>query len=180
MTLLCVYQVSQHSWLIYLLCFRSLLRQSGPLRVSFTSLPSDCGGKLLVLPYEPPSSACWAPSLPLLPFSSWPHAALNTGISVLRYRKKWATVHTLQREKHLFSMAQVFFFKWMNMIRTLSLLICLSQVQELFQAAHGEVFNIRPPSSMERRNFFEDLIINQASKAPASKKKAGKKKKKWW
>lgn len=47
-----------------------------------------------------------------------------------------------------------------------------AEVQELFQAAHGEVFNIRPPSSMERRNFFEDLIINQASKAPASKKKA--------
>lgn len=109
MTLFCVYQVSQHSWLIYLLCFRSLLRQSGPLRVSFTSLPSDSGGKLLVLPYEPPSSACWAPSLPSLPFSSWPHAALNTGISVLRYRKEWATVHTLQREKRLFSMGQVFF-----------------------------------------------------------------------
>lgn len=109
MTLLCVYQVSQHWWLIYLLCFRSLLRQSGPLRVSFTSLPSVSGGKLLVLPCEPPSSACWAPSLPSLPFSSWPHAALNTGISVLRYGKKWSTVHTLQREKNLFSMVQVFF-----------------------------------------------------------------------
>lgn len=52
--------------------------------------------------------------------------------------------------------------------------IYLSQVQELFQAVHGEVFCLQPPSSLERRNFFEDLIINQASKAPASKKKAGK------
>ena len=40
---------------------------------------------------------------------------------------------------------------------------------------YGEVFPVPVPSSRERRNFFEDLILNQAAKAPASKKKAGKK-----
>lgn len=71
-------------------------------------------------------------------------------------------------------------FQWFCFFspKLISLLICLSQVQELFQAVYGEVFHIQPPSSLERRKFFEDLIINQASKAPASKKKAGKKKKK--
>lgn len=48
-----------------------------------------------------------------------------------------------------------------------------SQVQELFREQYGEVFHVKVPTSRERRNFFEDLILNQASKAPASKKKAG-------
>ncbi|KAI3361362.1 hypothetical protein L3Q82_013546 [Scortum barcoo] len=46
------------------------------------------------------------------------------------------------------------------------------EVQELFRVEYGEVFHIKVPTSRERRNFFEDLILNQASKAPASKKKA--------
>jgi len=40
---------------------------------------------------------------------------------------------------------------------------------------YGEVFHIQTPTRRERRNFFEDLLLNQAAKAPASKKKAGKK-----
>lgn len=40
---------------------------------------------------------------------------------------------------------------------------------------YGEVFHVKVPTSRERRNFFEDLILNQAAKAPASKKKAGEK-----
>lgn len=51
-----------------------------------------------------------------------------------------------------------------------------SQVQELFRIEYGEVFCVRVPNSRERRKFFEDVILNQAAKAPTSKKKAGKKK----
>uniref|UniRef100_A0A671WDC1 ATPase family AAA domain-containing protein 2 n=1 Tax=Sparus aurata TaxID=8175 RepID=A0A671WDC1_SPAAU len=43
---------------------------------------------------------------------------------------------------------------------------------ELFREQYGEVFHVKVPTSRERRNFFEDLILNQASKAPASKRKA--------
>uniref|UniRef100_A0A673A2D9 ATPase family AAA domain-containing protein 2 n=1 Tax=Sphaeramia orbicularis TaxID=375764 RepID=A0A673A2D9_9TELE len=43
---------------------------------------------------------------------------------------------------------------------------------ELFRVEYGEVFHVPIPTSRERRNFFEDLILNQTTKAPASKKKA--------
>ncbi|XP_008322158.1 ATPase family AAA domain-containing protein 2 isoform X3 [Cynoglossus semilaevis] len=46
------------------------------------------------------------------------------------------------------------------------------EIQELFRAEYGEVFHVPVPTSKERRDFFEDLILNQAAKAPASKKKA--------
>ncbi|KAF7654038.1 hypothetical protein LDENG_00075450 [Lucifuga dentata] len=46
------------------------------------------------------------------------------------------------------------------------------EVQELFRVEYGEVFHVQVPTSTERRHFFEDLILNQAAKAPASKKKA--------
>uniref|UniRef100_A0A3Q2Y4F3 ATPase family AAA domain-containing protein 2 n=1 Tax=Hippocampus comes TaxID=109280 RepID=A0A3Q2Y4F3_HIPCM len=46
------------------------------------------------------------------------------------------------------------------------------EVQELFKMGYGEVYHVQAPSSRERRNFFEDLILNQAAKAPASKKKS--------
>uniref|UniRef100_A0A3P8TJN4 ATPase family AAA domain-containing protein 2 n=1 Tax=Amphiprion percula TaxID=161767 RepID=A0A3P8TJN4_AMPPE len=46
------------------------------------------------------------------------------------------------------------------------------EVQELFRVEYGEVFHIQVPTSRERRAFFEDLILNQAAKAPPSKKKA--------
>lgn len=58
---------------------------------------------------------------------------------------------------------------------TTHLLPFFSQVQELFRVEYGEVFHVQVPTIRERRNFFEDLILNQASKAPASKKKAGEK-----
>ncbi|XP_055019278.1 ATPase family AAA domain-containing protein 2 isoform X2 [Boleophthalmus pectinirostris] len=47
-----------------------------------------------------------------------------------------------------------------------------TEVQELFRVEYGEVFHVQVPTSKERRHFFEDLILNQAAKAPASKKKA--------
>lgn len=48
------------------------------------------------------------------------------------------------------------------------------QVQELFRVEYGEVFQVRVPTRQERWNFFEDLILHQAAKAPSTKKKAGK------
>ncbi|KAK7887132.1 hypothetical protein WMY93_026753 [Mugilogobius chulae] len=47
-----------------------------------------------------------------------------------------------------------------------------SEVQEIFRMEYGEVFHVTVPTSRERRHFFEDLILNQAAKAPASRKKA--------
>ncbi|KAE8599601.1 hypothetical protein XENTR_v10017249 [Xenopus tropicalis] len=46
------------------------------------------------------------------------------------------------------------------------------ELQELFVEEYGEVFHVLLPNKEERRVFFEDLIINQAAKAPVSKKKA--------
>uniref|UniRef100_A0A8C5C750 ATPase family AAA domain containing 2 n=1 Tax=Gadus morhua TaxID=8049 RepID=A0A8C5C750_GADMO len=46
------------------------------------------------------------------------------------------------------------------------------ELKELFCLDYGEVFNVPVPSSRERKDFFEDLILNQAAKAPASKKRA--------
>ncbi|XP_041758478.2 ATPase family AAA domain-containing protein 2-like isoform X2 [Coregonus clupeaformis] len=46
------------------------------------------------------------------------------------------------------------------------------EVQDLFCAEYGEVLQVQVPTPQERRNFFDDLILNQAAKAPASKKKA--------
>uniref|UniRef100_H3DP25 ATPase family AAA domain-containing protein 2 n=1 Tax=Tetraodon nigroviridis TaxID=99883 RepID=H3DP25_TETNG len=46
------------------------------------------------------------------------------------------------------------------------------ELQDLFSLEDEEVFGIQPPTCRERHNFFEDLILNQSSRAPASKKKA--------
>ncbi|XP_016338700.1 ATPase family AAA domain-containing protein 2-like isoform X3 [Sinocyclocheilus anshuiensis] len=46
------------------------------------------------------------------------------------------------------------------------------EVQDLFHVEYGEVFNVLLPSREERLRFFEDLILNQAAKAPASKREA--------
>ncbi|KAM8797975.1 ATPase family AAA domain-containing protein 2-like [Eudromia elegans] len=46
------------------------------------------------------------------------------------------------------------------------------EVQELFIEDYGEVFHTRLPTKEERRNFFEDLILNQAAKPPVSRKEA--------
>lgn len=46
-------------------------------------------------------------------------------------------------------------------------------MQDLFHVEYGEVFNIPLPSREERLRFFEDLILNQAAKAPVSKRETG-------
>ncbi|XP_028984073.1 ATPase family AAA domain-containing protein 2-like isoform X2 [Betta splendens] len=47
-----------------------------------------------------------------------------------------------------------------------------TEVQGLFRLEYGEVFHLLVPTSRERRNFFEDLILNQAVRSPVSKTKA--------
>lgn len=61
----------------------------------------------------------------------------------------------------------------MSYFLKMTVLVLFCQVQELFRVEYGEVFHIQVPTSRERRSFFEDLILNQAAKAPLSKKKAG-------
>ncbi|KAJ8334464.1 hypothetical protein SKAU_G00401030 [Synaphobranchus kaupii] len=46
------------------------------------------------------------------------------------------------------------------------------EVQDLFRVEYGEVYEVQLPTQQDRTRFFEDLILNQAAKAPASKKKA--------
>uniref|UniRef100_A0AAY4CJ19 ATPase family AAA domain-containing protein 2 n=1 Tax=Denticeps clupeoides TaxID=299321 RepID=A0AAY4CJ19_9TELE len=46
------------------------------------------------------------------------------------------------------------------------------EVQELFSMENGEVYQVPLPTQLERTKFFEDLILNQASKTPGSKRKA--------
>ncbi|KAM9798500.1 ATPase family AAA domain-containing protein 2 [Neosynchiropus ocellatus] len=47
-----------------------------------------------------------------------------------------------------------------------------AEIQDLFRIEYGEVLQVPVPTSRERRNFFEDLILNQAARAPPSRKKA--------
>ncbi|XP_054668164.1 ATPase family AAA domain-containing protein 2-like, partial [Grus americana] len=47
-----------------------------------------------------------------------------------------------------------------------------TEIKELFIDDYEEVFKIQLPNEEERRMFFEDLIVNQAAKAPASKNSA--------
>ncbi|XP_077863535.1 ATPase family AAA domain-containing protein 2-like [Saccoglossus kowalevskii] len=47
-----------------------------------------------------------------------------------------------------------------------------TQLQQLFNPVGGEVLHIRSPTTEERQEFFEDLIIHQASKAPRRRKHA--------
>uniref|UniRef100_A0A671ME99 ATPase family AAA domain-containing protein 2-like n=1 Tax=Sinocyclocheilus anshuiensis TaxID=1608454 RepID=A0A671ME99_9TELE len=47
-----------------------------------------------------------------------------------------------------------------------------AEVQDLFHVEYGEVFDVLLPSREERHRFFEDLILNQAAKAPTSKRDA--------
>ena len=48
------------------------------------------------------------------------------------------------------------------------------QLQVIFGTYYGEVITMRQPNEEERREFFEDLILVQAAKAPVKKKRAGK------
>uniref|UniRef100_A0A7N6AG89 ATPase family AAA domain-containing protein 2 n=1 Tax=Anabas testudineus TaxID=64144 RepID=A0A7N6AG89_ANATE len=86
----------------------------------------------------------------------------------------WETVGPALRATFLSLLSSIPAFSPIFLLATCNL--CYNQlnteVQELFRLEYGEVFHIQVPTSRERRIFFEDLILNQAAKAPMSKKKA--------
>ncbi len=50
----------------------------------------------------------------------------------------------------------------------------LFQIKQLFNATSGEVITMHNPSDSQRREFFQDLLLNQIKKPPPSKKQAGR------
>ncbi|XP_070690704.1 ATPase family AAA domain-containing protein 2-like [Pempheris klunzingeri] len=86
----------------------------------------------------------------------------------------WETVGPALRATFLSLLSSIPAFAPILLVATCSLRYdqLSMEVQKLFRMEYGEVFHIQVPTSRERRNFFEDLILNQAAKAPASKKKA--------
>ncbi|XP_070821724.1 ATPase family AAA domain-containing protein 2-like isoform X1 [Chaetodon trifascialis] len=86
----------------------------------------------------------------------------------------WETVGPALRATFLSLLSSIPAFAPILLLATCSLRYdqLSMEVQELFRVEYGEVFQLQVPTSRERRNFFEDLILNQAAKAPASKKKA--------
>ncbi|XP_038145602.1 ATPase family AAA domain-containing protein 2-like isoform X1 [Cyprinodon tularosa] len=86
----------------------------------------------------------------------------------------WETVGSALRATFLSLLSSIPAFSPILLLATCSLRYeqLSMEVQELFRVEYGEVFNVPAPSSQERRDFFEDLILNQAAKAPASKRKA--------
>ncbi|KAM4581278.1 ATPase family AAA domain-containing protein 2 isoform 3-T3 [Odontesthes bonariensis] len=86
----------------------------------------------------------------------------------------WDTVGSALRATFLSLLSSIPAFSPILLLATCSLHYdqLSMEVQELFRVEYGEVFHIQVPTSKERRDFFEDVIINQAAKAPASRKKA--------
>ncbi|KAM9724009.1 ATPase family AAA domain-containing protein 2 isoform 2-T2 [Menidia menidia] len=86
----------------------------------------------------------------------------------------WETVGPALRATFLSLLSSIPAFSPILLLATCSLHYdqLSTEVQELFRVEYGEVFHIQVPTSRERRDFFEDLILNQAAKAPASKRKA--------
>ena len=52
-------------------------------------------------------------------------------------------------------------------------LLCVSQVKSIFSRARGEVVCLCPPGDEERRKFFSDLILVQATRAPRRRRNTG-------
>uniref|UniRef100_A0AAX7TW83 ATPase family AAA domain-containing protein 2 n=1 Tax=Astatotilapia calliptera TaxID=8154 RepID=A0AAX7TW83_ASTCA len=86
----------------------------------------------------------------------------------------WETVGPALRATFLSLLSSIPAFSPILLLATCSLRYdqLSTEVQELFRLEYGEVFQVQVPTSRERRDFFEDLILNQAAKAPVSKKKA--------
>ncbi|MFT7816173.1 ATPase family AAA domain-containing protein 2 isoform X3 [Arapaima gigas] len=86
----------------------------------------------------------------------------------------WETVNTAVRATFLSLLQDIPSFSPILLLATCNAPYdnLFQEVQDLFRLEYGEVFHVSRPTSQERRTFFEDLILNQAAKAPASKKKA--------
>ncbi|XP_024123834.1 ATPase family AAA domain-containing protein 2 isoform X3 [Oryzias melastigma] len=103
--------------------------------------------------------------------------AKRTSPSILyipRIGQWWETVSPALRATFLSLLSSIPAFSPILLLATCSLRYeqLSVEVQELFRVEYGEVFQVRVPTRQERWNFFEDLILNQAAKAPSSKKKA--------
>uniref|UniRef100_A0A8B9L7Z9 ATPase family AAA domain-containing protein 2 n=1 Tax=Astyanax mexicanus TaxID=7994 RepID=A0A8B9L7Z9_ASTMX len=103
--------------------------------------------------------------------------AKRTAPSILyipHMQRWWDTVSSALRATFLSLLQDIPSFSPILLLATCSLSyddLC-PEVQDLFLMEYGEVFNVPLPSEEERRTFFEDLILNQAAKAPASKREA--------
>ncbi|XP_014324248.1 ATPase family AAA domain-containing protein 2 isoform X1 [Xiphophorus maculatus] len=86
----------------------------------------------------------------------------------------WETVGSALRATFLSLLSSVPAFSPILLLATCSVHYdqLSMEVQELFRVEYGEVFRVPVPTSQERRDFFEDLLLNQAAKAPVSKRKA--------
>ncbi|XP_055083792.1 ATPase family AAA domain-containing protein 2-like [Periophthalmus magnuspinnatus] len=86
----------------------------------------------------------------------------------------WETVGPALRATFLSLLKSIPAFSPILLLATCSLQYdqLSTEIQELFRVEYREVFQVQVPTSRERRHFFEDLILNQAAKAPASRKKA--------
>ncbi|XP_077454516.1 ATPase family AAA domain-containing protein 2 isoform X2 [Stigmatopora argus] len=84
----------------------------------------------------------------------------------------WETVGTALKATFLSLISSLPAFAPILLVATCSLpYSALSfEIQELFKIEYGGVYNVQAPSSRERRNFFQDLILIQAAKAPSKKK----------
>ncbi|CAN9514080.1 unnamed protein product [Ophioblennius macclurei] len=86
----------------------------------------------------------------------------------------WETVGSALRATFTSLLSSIPAFSPILLLATCNL--CYDQlsmeVQELFRIEYGEVFCVEVPTRKERRDFFEDLILHQAAKAPSSRKKA--------
>ncbi|XP_030639024.1 ATPase family AAA domain-containing protein 2 [Chanos chanos] len=103
--------------------------------------------------------------------------AKRTAPSILyipHIQRWWETVGPALRATFLSLLQDIPSFSPILLLATCSLPYrrLFPEVQGLFSVEHGEVFNVPLPSEQERKTFFEDLILNQAAKAPASKKAA--------
>ncbi|RVE62455.1 hypothetical protein OJAV_G00157590 [Oryzias javanicus] len=103
--------------------------------------------------------------------------AKRTSPSILyipRIGQWWETVSPALKATFLSLLSSIPAFSPILLLATCSLRYeqLSVEVQELFRVEYGEVFQVRVPTRQERWNFFEDLILNQAAKAPFSKKKA--------
>ncbi|XP_026780120.3 ATPase family AAA domain-containing protein 2 isoform X1 [Pangasianodon hypophthalmus] len=103
--------------------------------------------------------------------------AKRTAPSILyipHMQRWWDTVSSALRATFLSLLQDIPSFSPILLLATCSLPYhsLYTEVQDLFRIEYGEVFNVPLPTKEERHKFFEDLILNQAAKAPLSKREA--------
>ncbi|KAL2080120.1 hypothetical protein ACEWY4_023913 [Coilia grayii] len=86
----------------------------------------------------------------------------------------WDTVTSVFRTTFLSLLQSIPPFSPILLLATTNLTLSQldEELQSLFKEEFGEVHCVSPPSSQERKKFFEDLILSQAAKAPVAKREA--------